>query len=110
MRLRFAAQTLRRFLDHGPAYAATHLRSDIFERFGEVLPTAAAKVQLTILLTKATPPDAPGSFAARPRCPNPHPANNGLRSVPDHQPSFAARLPHLYSSADASLNNGSLFD
>ena len=36
MRLRFAAQTLRRLLDHGLAYAATHLRSDIFERFGEV--------------------------------------------------------------------------
>jgi hypothetical protein len=36
MRLRFAAQTLRRLLDHGLAYAAAHLRPDIFERFGEV--------------------------------------------------------------------------
>jgi hypothetical protein len=36
MRLRFAAQTLRRLLDHVLAYAAAHLRSDIFERFGEI--------------------------------------------------------------------------
>jgi hypothetical protein len=36
MRLRFAAQTLRRLLDPGLAYAAAHLRSDIFERFGEI--------------------------------------------------------------------------
>jgi hypothetical protein len=36
MRLRFAAQTLRRFLDHGLTYAAAHLQSDIFERFGKI--------------------------------------------------------------------------